>query len=111
MRHGRRPLLPKAWCGTGSWGIAKASRCVWRARLGRLEAWASRWAQLFGAAEGLRAVIGIVVSGLPIERAAYEESVASVRAQLDQQTFAAAWAEGRAMTLEQAIALALDEEN
>jgi predicted ATPase/class 3 adenylate cyclase len=69
-----------------------------------------RAAQLFGAAEGLRAVIGIVVSGLPIERAVYEESVASVRAQLDQETFAAAWAMGRAMPLEQAIDIALDEE-
>jgi predicted ATPase/class 3 adenylate cyclase len=67
-----------------------------------------RAAQLFGAAEGLRAVIGIVVSGLPIERAAYVESVANLRAQLDQKTFEAAWAEGRAMALEQAIAYALE---
>jgi len=57
----------------------------------------------------LRAVIGIVVSGLPIERAAYEERVARVRAQLDQETFAAAWAAGRAMSMEQAIDMALDE--
>jgi hypothetical protein len=35
--------------------------------------------------------------------------VASVRAQLDQETFAAAWAEGRAMSMEQAIVAALDE--
>jgi len=31
------------------------------------------------------------------------------RAQLDETTWAAAWAEGRAMTLEQAITYALDE--
>ncbi len=66
-----------------------------------------RAARLFGAAEGLRAVIGAI--GQPIERAAYDASVASVRVQLDSETFAAAWAAGRAMTLEQAIADVLDE--
>jgi predicted ATPase/class 3 adenylate cyclase len=65
-----------------------------------------RAARLFGAAEGLRARIG--ASGHSFERAVYADSVASVRAQLDQETFAVAWAEGRAMTLEQAIALALE---
>jgi hypothetical protein len=35
--------------------------------------------------------------------------IASVRAQLDDATFQAAWSEGRAMTLEQAVAEALDE--
>jgi hypothetical protein len=61
-----------------------------------------RAAQLFGAAEGLRARIGAL--GQPSERAVYEESVASVRAALGENAFSAAWAEGRAMTLEQAIA-------
>jgi hypothetical protein len=65
-----------------------------------------RAARLFGAAEGLRARIGAI--GQPIERAVYADSVASVRTQLNQKTFAAAWAEGRAMTLEQAIAYALE---
>jgi len=32
-----------------------------------------------------------------------------VRAQLDEKTFEKAWAEGRAMLLEDAVALALDE--
>jgi hypothetical protein len=32
-----------------------------------------------------------------------------VRRVLDQEAFAAAWAEGRAMTLEQAVAYALEE--
>jgi hypothetical protein len=41
------------------------------------------------------------------ERAEYEHSVAAIRAHLDQATFAAAWAAGRAMTLEQALAEAL----
>jgi predicted ATPase/class 3 adenylate cyclase len=63
-----------------------------------------RAARLFGAAEGLRALIGMGAIEQPIERAAYEESVVSVRAQLDPESFAAAWAAGRAMSLEQAIA-------
>jgi hypothetical protein len=67
----------------------------------------ARAARLFGAAEGLRARIGAL--GQPIERATHEQSVARVRAQLDQETFAAAWAAGRAMTLEQASACALGE--
>jgi hypothetical protein len=42
------------------------------------------------------------------EQATYDHLVAAVRAQLDEATFVAAWAAGRAMTLEQAIAEALD---
>ncbi len=46
----------------------------------------------------------------PGDRAAYERDVAAARAQLDPPTFAAAWAAGQALTLEQAIAEALTEE-
>ncbi|HET9224322.1 MAG TPA: tetratricopeptide repeat protein, partial [Roseiflexaceae bacterium] len=42
------------------------------------------------------------------ERTKYDHSVAAIRAHLDQATFAAAWAAGRAMTLERAIAYALE---
>jgi predicted ATPase len=65
-----------------------------------------RAARLFGAAEGLRARIGALEH--PTERQLHAASVASVRAQLDQEIFAAAWAEGRAMSLDQAIAEALN---
>jgi len=43
------------------------------------------------------------------EKLLYEASVASVRAQLNQEIFAAAWAEGQALTMDQAIAEALTE--
>jgi hypothetical protein len=43
------------------------------------------------------------------ERAEYDRTAALVRPQLDKPTFAIAWAEGRTMTLEQAIAYALGE--
>jgi predicted ATPase/class 3 adenylate cyclase len=47
----------------------------------------------------------------PIDRADYERAVAAARAQLDAATFDAAWAAGRAMTPEQAIAYALEGSN
>ena len=40
----------------------------------------------------------------PVYRAAYERSVAAARAQLGEQAFATAWAEGRTISPEQALA-------
>jgi len=42
------------------------------------------------------------------DRISYKRTLAMLRVQLDDTMFAAAWAEGRAMTLEQAIADALN---
>ncbi|MFQ5874043.1 MAG: tetratricopeptide repeat protein, partial [Dehalococcoidia bacterium] len=64
-----------------------------------------RAARLFGAAEALCEAIGAPLS--PADRADYDRDVSTVHAGLDEEAFAAAWAEGRAMTLEQAIAYAL----
>ena len=64
-----------------------------------------RAAQLFGAASVLRKETG--TSLMPAERAEYDSELSATRAQLDVATFEAAWAEGQAMTLEQAIACAL----
>jgi hypothetical protein len=63
-------------------------------------------ARLFGAAEAIREVIG-----RPLARdqlALHERGVAAVKRRLDPDVFATAWEEGRAMTLEQAIAYALE---
>jgi len=57
--------------------------------------------KLFGAAEALLDVVGTDLG--PADREQYRHCVAAVRAQLDEATFATAWAEGRAMTREQAI--------
>jgi predicted ATPase/class 3 adenylate cyclase len=66
-----------------------------------------RAARLLGAAEMLRSVIGVP---LPTgARPAYERDVAAARAQLDEAAFAATWAAGRQLTLEQAVAEALAE--
>ena len=67
---------------------------------------AQRAARLFGAADALRETLNARLA--PGNRPGYDRDVAAVRAQLDEATFAAAWAEGRATSLEQAIADALD---
>ncbi|HEU5099031.1 MAG TPA: LuxR C-terminal-related transcriptional regulator, partial [Roseiflexaceae bacterium] len=86
-------LRDTAYCVEGLAGVAGA----WRQ--------ASRAARLFGAAEALREVAGIPLP--PVLRADYERDIATVHAQLDEASFAAAWAAGRALPLEQAIAEAL----
>jgi len=58
-------------------------------------------ARLFGAADALRETIHTTVP--PAQRAEYVRHMATLRAQLDETAFAAGWAEGRAMTLEQAV--------
>jgi predicted ATPase/class 3 adenylate cyclase len=64
-----------------------------------------RAARLFGVAEALRESAGILLP--PVQRADYEHDVTAARAQLNEATFAAAWAAGRALSVEQAIAEAL----
>ncbi len=61
-------------------------------------AWA---AQLWGAADALRDALGIPIP--PIERADYERSLSAARVHLGERAFAAAWAQGRAMTLQQVL--------
>jgi hypothetical protein len=48
---------------------------------------------------------------LPQDREVGDQSIRTARASLGDDEFARAWAEGQAMTLEQAIAYALDEES
>ncbi len=79
-----------------------------------LEGWAGvasaqghheRAARLFGAAGTLREKLGHLPS--PPDQAQHDQHVASTRAVLGDASFAKTWAEGRAMTLEQAIEYAL----
>ncbi len=64
-------------------------------------------AQLFGAAAALRAPIKSVID--PADQPDHEQSLAVLRARLGEESFVAAWAEGSAMTVEQAVAVALSE--
>ena len=66
-----------------------------------------RAARLFGAAEKIRETID--APHLPDQRPVYERSVAHLRAQLDHGILTTAWTEGRAVTVDHAIAYALDE--
>ena len=66
----------------------------------------ARAARLYGAAEALREKIAIPMT--PKEKTEYDRQVANLRAGMDEKAFAAAWAEGHAMSMEQAIAYALE---
>ncbi|MBI1742494.1 tetratricopeptide repeat protein [Candidatus Acetothermia bacterium] len=90
-------------------GIAKLAQTH-----GRME----QAARLFGAAEALREAISAPISPDAIHRTHqgwrktgrvdYDHVVALTKAALGEDTFTKAWAQGRAMTLEQAIDYALD---
>jgi predicted ATPase len=66
---------------------------------------AERAARLLGASAGLSETTGYVLN--PFDREVFDRYVASARGALDEERFSSAWAEGRAMTFEQAIAYAL----
>ncbi len=68
---------------------------------------AVRAARLIGMAEGLGATTGLRLS--PGERTIWKCIIDPVRAQLNEAAFVAAWTEGRAMSLEQAMAEALGD--
>jgi hypothetical protein len=65
-----------------------------------------RAARLLGAAEALREVPA--VPRLPRERVDFEAIVATLRATMGEPAFAVAWAEGRAMSLAEAMEYALE---
>jgi PAS domain S-box-containing protein len=85
-----------AWCLAGLGSAAALDEAPERA------------AQLWGAAEHLRVTLGCRPA--PAARAAYERQLALARAQLGEAAFAAAWAAGEALSLEQAVAVALGEQ-
>ncbi len=67
---------------------------------------AARAARLFGAEEALREAMGTAVQ-TPY-RDDYDRAVAAARATLNDEAFAAAWAEGREMTLDEAVEYGLE---
>jgi predicted ATPase/class 3 adenylate cyclase len=68
---------------------------------------AERAARLFGASEALPEAMGAPLE--PGERALQEPYLAAARSKLDETSWQEAWAEGRAMRLEEAISYALEE--
>lgn len=67
-------------------------------------------ARLWGAAEALLERTEIVAYAHAPDRSLYQRQVAAARERLDETAWEAAWAEGRAMTTEQAVAYVLEED-
>jgi predicted ATPase len=67
-----------------------------------------RAARLFGAAKALGDAASVTVA-FPPAKTLYEQDLANVRGQLDAEAFKGSLAEGRAMTVEEAVAEALAE--
>jgi tetratricopeptide (TPR) repeat protein len=67
--------------------------------------YAERAARLFGAAEAWHERLDMVM--YPIDRQPYERAVRAARSALDPAAFEAAWAEGRALSLEEVVEYAL----
>ena len=70
----------------------------------------ARAARLWGAAEALLEKIEAAAYIYAPDRSVYEYQVSAARAQLDEEAWEAAWAEGRAMSPEEAIEYALSKE-
>lgn len=66
-----------------------------------------RAAKLMASVETQLGSIGIRL--LPVDQTEYEHNLEAVRAQLDKSTLVMAWSEGASMTIEQAIAFALED--
>jgi predicted ATPase/class 3 adenylate cyclase len=66
-----------------------------------------RAARLLGAVRAAQDASGVQMA--PVDQAAFDGCVATARSRLNDGAFSAAWAEGNAMSLEQAVADALEE--
>ncbi|HET9591207.1 MAG TPA: tetratricopeptide repeat protein [Anaerolineales bacterium] len=84
-----------AWCLERLAGVAMA------------QGQAEKAVRLFGTAAALRSSIGSVID--PVDQARYKKNLNSLRKKLGKERYAAIWNEGRAMTMEQAIAYALQD--
>jgi hypothetical protein len=84
-----------AACLEGLAGVAVA--------MGQVE----RAVRLFGAAEVIREVGGVPLPS--VDRATYDRDTAAIHAQLGKADFIALWAEGRTLTMDQAIVSALEK--
>ena len=72
-------------------------------RQGQLE----RAVRLCGAATAIQRSIGVIIPSGPATL--YERELQAVRQQLDEATFTRAWTAGQQLTLEQAVAEALEQ--
>jgi predicted ATPase len=80
----------------------------WMATVASAQNQAERAAALFAAAAALRESIGVGLSRFYHDE--HDARLAAARAALGDKAFSTAWAKGRALTLEQAVAYALTDE-
>ena len=66
-----------------------------------------RAAQLGGAAEALLHALGVPL--MPEQRAGHDQALRTMQVELGEQAFAAAWVQGGSLSVEQAVAIALEE--
>ncbi len=101
-----RDLLPK-WRDLGHRAaVAHELECIAYILVRKEEP--ERAATMFGAAEVLREAIDSVMT--KAEQVEYEKEISSLRAGMDEKEFASLWAQGRSMTIEEAIAFALKDQ-
>ncbi len=86
-----------SWCLAGLGGVAA------------LDEEPERAARMWGAAEALREAAGVAMWAA--DQVEYERQLAMLRAGMDAHTLSAAWAAGRALPSEQAIAEALQSQS
>ncbi len=86
----------------GNYDTGVADCLAGLAGIAAAQAQPERAVQLFGAAQALRESTNAVSE--PADLAEFERDLAAVRAKMSDQAFAAAWAQGTAMPLEQAVA-------
>jgi tetratricopeptide (TPR) repeat protein len=84
-------------------GVAECVAAL--AGVGASDGHLDRAARLFGAADALLERIKVPLS--PADRAQHDADLAAARSQADEQAWAIAWAEGRALSVERAINYAL----
>lgn len=81
--------------------------CLFARVLARAGNWGAA-AQLFAKGEALREETGESLGSWAVIEAKLEDTLTAIRAHLDEAAFAEAWDEGRALSLDDAVALALD---
>jgi tetratricopeptide (TPR) repeat protein len=98
-------LLLSRDSGARFWVAAGLETLAWVAAA---HAQQQRVARLAAAAEALRESLGVPL--LPEQRAGHDQAVQAMRVALGEEAFAAAWAAGRALSMEEAIELALQDD-
>jgi tetratricopeptide (TPR) repeat protein len=100
-----RESLGRAWEAGSSWATPAGLEGL--ARIAAVQGRPEQAARLFGAAAAWRTTPGILQ--MRFDPPGYDRLVSTTRAALGEEAFAAAWAEGQALPLEDAVRFALSD--